>query len=276
MSDNQDLLVSNADGVMQITLNRPDRLNTLTWTMIEELEDLVSQANRDPGVKVFVLAGAGRGFCAGHDLSAMGSDGDPLANKWKDQPIWWEPEQVGARMLEDSQIFVSLFRMNKPTVAVMRGPAAGSGLALATACDLRLVSETAFFKTSYASAGRCGEPGSAFMLQRLVGPAKAREFMLLDEKIDAATAHAYGLANKVFADDALDEEAAKIIAKLAGGPGLSYAGIKRNLNAAERLSFEDTVSTEAMQNARASMSHDGKEAGAAFMEKRRPAFRSYV
>ncbi|MCB2062917.1 MAG: enoyl-CoA hydratase/isomerase family protein [Novosphingobium sp.] len=274
MSDNQDILVSNEGGVMTVTLNRPDRLNTLTWPMVAQLEELVSEANRDPGVKVFVLAGAGRGFCAGHDLSAMG-DGDELSDKWKDNPIWWEPEQVGARMLDDSQIFVSLFRMNKPTMAVMRGPAAGSGLALATACDLRIVSETAFFKTSYANAGRCGEPGSAYLLQRLVGPAKAREFMLLDEKIDASTALAYGLANKVFPDDALDAEAAKIAAKFAAGPGMSYAGIKRNLNAAERLSFEDTVSTEAMQNARASMSHDGKEAGLAFMEKRAPAFRGY-
>ena len=274
MSDNQDILVSNEGGVMTVTLNRPDRLNTLTWPMVAQLEKLVSEANRDPGVKVFVLAGAGRGFCAGHDLSAMG-DGDELSDKWKDNPIWWEPEQVGARMLDDSQIFVSLFRMNKPTMAVMRGPAAGSGLALATACDLRIVSETAFFKTSYANAGRCGEPGSAYLLQRLVGPAKAREFMLLDEKIDASTALAYGLANKVFPDDALDAEAAKIAAKFAAGPGMSYAGIKRNLNAAERLSFEDTVSTEAMQNARASMSHDGKEAGLAFMEKRAPAFRGY-
>jgi 2-(1,2-epoxy-1,2-dihydrophenyl)acetyl-CoA isomerase len=275
MSDNNDLLVSNEGGVMQVTLNRPDRLNTLTWTMVEELEDLVSAANRDPGVKVFVLAGAGRGFCAGHDLSAMGDGDDPLIAKWKDNPIWMEPEQVGARMLEDSQIFISLFRMNKPTIAAMRGPAAGSGLALATACDLRIVSETAFFKTSYATAGRCGEPGSSFLLQRLVGPAKAREFMLLDEKIDAATALAFGLANKVVADEALDEEVARIAAKIASGPGMSYAGIKRNLNAAERLSFEDCVSTEAAQNARASLSHDGKEAGLAFMEKRKPAFRGY-
>jgi 2-(1,2-epoxy-1,2-dihydrophenyl)acetyl-CoA isomerase len=276
MSDNQDLLVTDESGVMTVTLNRPDRLNTLTWPMIAQLDELVSRANRDPGVKVFVLAGAGRGFCAGHDLSAMGGeDGDPITDKWKNEPIWLEPEQVAARMIEDSQIFISLFRMNKPTMAVMRGPAAGSGLALATACDLRIVSETAFFKTSYASAGRCGEPGSAFLLQRLVGPAKAREFMLLDEKIDASTALAYGLANKVFADDALDAEAAKIAAKFAAGPGMSYAGIKRNLNAAERLSFEDCVSTEAAQNARASMSHDGKEAGLAFMEKRAPAFRGY-
>lgn len=274
MSESTDILVTEEGGVMTVTLNRPDRLNTLTWPMVARLDELVSQANRDPGVKVFVLAGAGRGFCAGHDLGAMG-DGDALADKWKDNPIWLEPEQVAARMIEDSQIFISLFRMNKPTIAVMRGPAAGSGLALATACDLRIVSETAFFKTSYASAGRCGEPGSAFLLQRLVGPAKAREFMLLDEKIDAATAHAYGLANKVFPDDALDAEAAKIAAKFANGPGMSYAGIKRNLNAAERLSFEDCVSTEAAQNARASMSHDGKEAGMAFMEKRAPAFRGY-
>jgi 2-(1,2-epoxy-1,2-dihydrophenyl)acetyl-CoA isomerase len=242
--------------------------------MVEDLDTLVSRANRDPGVKVFVLAGAGRGFCAGHDLGAMG-DGDELSEKWKDDPIWLEPEQVGARMLQDSQIFVNLFRMNKPTIAAMRGPAAGSGLALATACDLRIVSETAFFKTSYATAGRCGEPGSSFLLQRLVGPAKAREMMLLDEKVDAQTALAFGLASKVFADDALDEEVGKIAAKIASGPGIAYAGIKRNLNAAERLSFEDCVSGEAAQNARASMSHDGKEAGMAFMEKRKPAFRGY-
>ena len=159
MSDNTDLLVTDEGGVMTVTLNRPDRLNTLTWAMVEELDQLVARANRDPGVKVFVLQGAGRGFCAGHDLSAMG-DGDELSDKWKDDPIWFEPEQVAARMLQDSQIFINLFRMNKPTMAVMRGPAAGSGLALATACDLRIVSETAFFKTSYASAGRCGEPGS--------------------------------------------------------------------------------------------------------------------
>jgi len=274
MSENTDLLVTEEGGAMTVTLNRPDRLNTLTWPMVARLDELVSQANRDPGVKVFVLAGAGRGFCAGHDLGAMG-DGDALSDKWKDNPIWFEPEQVAARMIEDSQIFISLFRMNKPTIAVMRGPAAGSGLALATACDLRIVSETAYFKTSYATAGRCGEPGSAYLLQRLVGPAKAREFMLLDEKIDAQTALAYGLANKVFADDVLDAEAAKIVAKFASGPGMSYAGIKRNLNAAERLSFEDTVSSEAAGNARASMSHDGKEAGMAFMEKRAPAFRGY-
>ncbi len=274
MSEKTDLLVTEEGGAMTVTLNRPDRLNTLTWPMVARLDELVSQANRDPGVKVFVLAGAGRGFCAGHDLGAMG-DGDALSEKWKDNPIWFEPEQVAARMIEDSQIFISLFRMNKPTIAVMRGPAAGSGLALATACDLRIVSETAYFKTSYATAGRCGEPGSAYLLQRLVGPAKAREFMLLDEKIDAQTALAYGLANKVFADDVLDAEAAKIVAKFASGPGMSYAGIKRNLNAAERLSFEDTVSSEAAGNARASMSHDGKEAGMAFMEKRAPAFRGY-
>lgn len=274
MSDNTDLLVTNEGGVLTVTLNRPDRLNTLTTPMIAQLDELISEANRDPGVKVLVLAGAGRGFCAGHDLSAMGG-GDALSDKWKDNPIWLEPEQMAARMIEDSQIFVSLYRMNKPTMAVMRGPAAGSGLTLATACDLRIVSETAIFKTSFATAGRCGEPGSAFLLQRLVGPAKAREFMLLDEKVDAQTALAFGLANKVFPDDALDAEAAKIAAKFANGPGMSYAGIRRNLNAAERLSFEDCITTEAAGNVRASMSHDGKEAALAFMEKRAPAFRGY-
>lgn len=274
MSGKEDLIISDKDGVLKITLNRPDRLNTLTADMIERLEELFFEANRDPGVKVLVLGGAGRGFCAGHDLGNMGKP-DPLSDKWSENPLWWEPEQLATRMYAESQLVASLYRMAKPTIAAIRGPAAGSGMVLATACDLRLVSETAIFKTSFTSAGRCGEPGSSNLLMQLVGAAKARELMLLDEKIDAQTAASINLANKVFSDETFDDEVDKIAAKFANGPAMAYSGIKRNLNAAMRMSFEDSAVLEAPNNARASMSHDGKEAGAAFMEKRAPKFRGY-
>ncbi|MFC3172816.1 enoyl-CoA hydratase [Novosphingobium bradum] len=269
------LLITDEEGVRTLTLNRPERLNTLTQALIADLHKALVDCTRDPGVKAVVLAGAGRGFCAGADLSGGGGEPDPITARWMNDPIFWEPEQLAARLIEDAQIPVLLHRMPKPTIAAVRGPAAGSGLLLAAACDLRIASETAVFKTAFASAGRCGDPGGAYFLTKLVGPARARELLLLDEKIPAERALAMGLASRVVPDDALDEEVRALALKFARGPGLAYAGIKRNLNLAETASLEDTMAQEGLSNARASLSHDGKEAGRAFMEKRSPNFRGY-
>ena len=269
------LLIADADGVRTLTLNRPERLNTLTTALTRELHAALVDCARDPGVRVVVLAGAGRGFCAGFDLAGSSDEPDAITQQWSGEPVWWEPEQVAARLMEDAQIPVLLHRMPKPTIASIRGPAAGSGLVLAAACDLRIASETAVFKTAFASAGRCGDPGGSYLLTRLVGPARARELYLLDEKITAAQALAMGLVTKVVADDALQQETSVLAARLAAGPALAYAGIKRNLNAAETGTLEETIAIEGPTNARASLSHDGREAGLAFREKRPPDFRGY-
>ena len=269
------LRIKDEGGVRTLTLNRPERLNTLTQAMIADLHSALVDTARDPGVKALVLAGAGRGFCAGFDLGGGGGAPDPLAARWGEDPIWWEPEQVAARLMEDAQIPILLHRMSKPTIAAVRGPAAGSGLILAAACDLRIASETAVFKTAFASAGRCGDPGGSYLITRLVGPAKARELYLLDEKVPAQRALDIGLVSKVVPDDALEAEVQALAARFARGPGLAYAGIKRNLNAAETGTLEETIALEGPANARASLSHDGKEAGRAFMEKREPVFRGY-
>lgn len=266
--------VDDAEGVRTITLDRPERLNALTPAMMDDLRRALVDASRDPGVRCVVLTGAGRGFCAGFDLGG-GGEPDELARKWADDPLWLEPEQVAARMAEDGQVAVMLHRMPKPTIAAIRGPAAGSGLVLAAACDLRIASETAVLKTAFASAGRCGDPGGSYLLTQLVGPARARELYLLDEKISAQTALAMGLVSRVVPDDMLEAETRAMALKFARGPALAYAGIKRNLNAAETGSLEETMAMEGVANARASLSHDGKEAGRAFMEKREPSFRGY-
>lgn len=269
------LRIEDAEGVRTITLDRPGRLNTLTPSMIAGLHAALVDTARDPGVKALVLTGAGRGFCAGFDLSGGGEPPDALAERWADEPIWWEPEQVAARLMEDAQIPILLHRMAKPTIAAVRGPAAGTGLVLAAACDLRVASETAVFKTAFASAGRCGDPGGSYLISRLVGPAQARELYLLDEKVPADRALAIGLVSKVVPDDRLEAEAGALALRFARGPGLAYAGIKRNLNMAETATLEETIAIEGPANARASLSHDGKEAGRAFMEKREPQFRGY-
>jgi 2-(1,2-epoxy-1,2-dihydrophenyl)acetyl-CoA isomerase len=269
------LRIDDNEGVRTLTLDRPDRLNSLTQALTANLHKALIDCMRDPGVKVVVLTGAGRGFCAGADLSGGASGTDPIAERWGQDPIWWEPEQLAARLMEDAQIPVLLHRMPKPTIASIRGPAAGSGLLLAAACDLRIASETAVFKTAFASAGRCGDPGGAYFVTKLVGSARAREMFLLDEKIPAHQAREMGLVSQVVADDALESETRTLAMRFAKGPGLAYAGIKRNLNLAETALLEETIAQEGLSNARASLSHDGKEAGRAFMEKRVPNFRGY-
>ena len=269
------LRIEDAGGVRTLTLDRPDRLNTLTPALVGDLHKALVDCARDPGVKAVVLTGAGRGFCAGFDLSGGDGPSDPLSERWSEDPIWWEPEQVASRMMEDAQIAILLHRMPKPTIAAVRGPAAGSGLALAAACDLRIASETAVFKTAFATAGRCGDPGGSYLLTQLVGAAKAREMYLLDEKIPAQRALEIGLVSKVVPDDQLEAEVLALATRFSRGPGIAYAGIKRNLNAAETGTLEDTIALEGPANARASLSHDGKEAGRAFMDKREPNFRGY-
>jgi 2-(1,2-epoxy-1,2-dihydrophenyl)acetyl-CoA isomerase len=263
------------EGVRTLTLNRPDRLNTLTGQMLKTLRETLLDSARDPGVRCVVITGAGRGFCAGHDLSGADMVPDAHADKWRNDPVWWEPEQVAGRIAEDNQIAIMLHRMSKPTIASVRGAAAGSGLILAAACDLRIASDTAFFKTAFASAGRCGDPGGSYLINHLVGAARAREMYLLDEKIPAAQALSIGLVSKVVPDTDLETETNALAAKFAKGPALAYAGIKRNLNAAATGSLEETMMAEGPVNVRASLSHDGKEAGKAFMEKRPPNFRGY-
>lgn len=259
------LLNTVRDGVATLTLNRPERLNALTTALIEELLEALRAHSVDPGVRCVVLAGAGRGFCAGYDL---GGDGEGPAREWR-------PDEAAAQLMLHAQIPVLLRRMPKPTIAAIRGPAAGSGIVLAAACDLRIASRTARFKLAFASAGRCGDPGGSYLLTQLLGPAQARGLFLLDETIDAERAQALGLVTRLVDDEALDGETEALALKFARGPTAAFAAMKRNLNAAETGSLEETMAMEATANAQLSLSHDGKEAARAFVEKRPPEFRGY-
>jgi 2-(1,2-epoxy-1,2-dihydrophenyl)acetyl-CoA isomerase len=270
------LRITDNGAVRTLTLDRPDRLNTLTGSMLSDLNTALVDCARDPGVRVVVLTGAGKAFCAGHDLSG-GEPGepDPVAERWKNDPVWWSPEQAAGRLLFEDRSPVLLRRMGKPTIAQVRGAAAGSGFVLSIACDIRIASETALFKTAFASAGRCGDPGGSYLLSKLVGAGRARELYLMDPRISAAEALAMGLVTKVVPDDQLEAETMALAQRFAEGPPLAYAGIKRNFAAAETMGLEETMALEAPSNTAASLSHDGKEAAKAFLEKRKPVFRGY-
>lgn len=251
-------------GIATLTLDRPDRLNALTEPMLEALLAALQAASVDPAIRCVVLAGAGRGFCAGYDL---GDHGD-VAREWR-------VDEAAARMMLNAQIPMLLKRMPKPTIASIRGPCAGSGVVLAAACDLRIASTTARFKLAFASAGRCGDPGGSYLLTKLVGAARARVLFLLDDEIDAAHALEIGLVSRLFADEALDAETRSLAVRLAEGPTAAFAAMKRNLNAVEISAFEESMASEASANAALSLSRDGKEAAQAFMEKRPARFRGY-
>ena len=194
------LITTPAEGVLTITLNRPRRLNAFTARMHQLLLTALREAARDPGVKVIVVQGAGRGFCAGYDIAEGGkpADGDAVAKRWADDPAWMSVENIAQRLREDAggggggEIPYLLHTMPKVTIASVRGPAAGSGLCLAAACDLRIASDTAIFKTAFSSLGRCGDPGGSYYLSKLIGAPRTREFYLLDEKMDAAAALTVG------------------------------------------------------------------------------------
>ena len=268
------LRIEDDDGVRTLTLDRPERLNALTPALLDQLTRALAECARDPGVRTVMLTGAGRGFCSGFDLSGGGEGReDPLAERWRGDPAWWSGDQVAGRMLLDSAAPVLLRRMGKPTIAAIGGPAAGTGLLLAAACDIRVAAESAIFRTAFVSAGRCGDPGGAYLLSRLVGPARARELYLMDPRLTAAEALAMGLVTRVAPDDQLAAETRALARRFAEGPPIAYAAIKRNLNAAETLGLEESMALEAPAAAAASLSQDGKEAARAFLEKRKPVFR---
>lgn len=189
----------------------------------------------DPKVRCVVLAGAGRGFCAGCDLSGGKEErADPIC-----------PDEAAARMALYAEIPLLLYRMPKPTIACNCGPVAGSGLVIAAACDLRIASRTAKFRLAFASAGRCGDPGGSYLMTRLLGAAKAREMFLLDEPMNGEQALAAGLTNRLVEDDVLEEERAALAAKLASGPTSAFVAMKRNLNTAAVGALEETMAQEA-------------------------------
>ena len=271
------LLEELRDGVLTLTLNRPERLNAFTPRMHHLMHTALTNAARDPGVRVVVIAGAGRGFCAGYDF--RGGDPsdpvDPLETKWTDDPVWMSVETIAARLREDAEIPHLLHTIPKVTIASIRGAAAGSGLCLAAACDLRIASESAMLKTAFSSLGRCGDPGGSYYLSKLIGSNKTRELYLLDDKVDAKTALGIGLVNRVVADADLETETKALAAKLARGPSAAYGYIKKNINFAETATLDEVLTLEAYANARASQTHDAKEAVQAFIEKRAPNFRGY-
>jgi 2-(1,2-epoxy-1,2-dihydrophenyl)acetyl-CoA isomerase len=259
-----DVLEVVANGVAVLTLNRPDKLNAMSGAMLEALLEALPRLADDPGVGAVVLTGAGRGFCAGGDVRAMAEGiefaGDTL-------------EEKASALRGQMEVSRWLHEMPKPTIAMVRGPAAGAGLSLAMACDLRIAGDSARFATAFARVGYSGDFGGSYFLTRLVGTARARELYYTADILDAARALALGLVNRVVPDAQLEAETMALAGRLAAGPRVALRYMKRNMNAAESGTLKDVLDLEAWHHTRCGMTEDHREAARAFLDKREPVFR---
>jgi 2-(1,2-epoxy-1,2-dihydrophenyl)acetyl-CoA isomerase len=244
------------DGAVQtITLNRPEKLNAFTRTLHEELQAALEVA-RDPEVRAVVITGAGRGFSAGQDLGAFGEAGD-----------------VATMLRATYHVNVRAIRsLEKPVIAAVNGVCAGAGLSLACACDLRLASDAAFFVPGFVGIGLIPDSGGTYFLQRLLGTARAFEWMTSNRRLTAAEAHAWGLVSEVVAADAFCARAAERAAELAAGPTRAIALTKRLYDESATSTLEEQLEREAAAQAEAARTEDFREGVAAFGEKREARF----
>ncbi len=258
------LLARLEDGVGVITLNRPEARNALSDSLTPALRRTIALFGRLDAVGAVLLTGAGRAFCAGGDVKAMAA------------PSGAAPRAFGAAAADlqrrQRTLTGALAALRKPTIAALPGPAAGAGLAIALACDIRFVARSAFVSTGYARVALTGDYGINWLLTRLVGTGRARELMFTAARVDAETCERIGLVNRVVADDALMDEAMAFARGLAAGPREALAGIKDNLDRALDADFAAALDAEAETLVRAARAPDHREAARAFVEKRLPRF----
>src|SRR4051794_32177499 len=249
------------EGVATLTLNRPDRLNALSAPIMDGLLEALPRLAADPRVGAIILTGAGRAFCAGGDVKRMADEPDERN----------APDAV-ARLRARMEISRLLHEIPKVTIAMVNGPAAGAGLAMALACDLRFAGESARFVTAFAKVGFSGDFGGSYFLSKLVGTGKARELYFAAEPLNAAQALSLGIANRVVPDAELAEATMGFARKLAQGPRIALGLMKQNFNAAENGTLSELLDLEARRQIETGKTEDHKEAARAFVEKRAPVF----
>lgn len=243
-------------GVLTVTLNRPDVLNAFDAAMHEAFAAALSEA-RSAEVRAVLVTGAGRGFCVGQDLRELEEDERDVAERLR---TLYHPNVLAIRALE------------KPVVAAVNGAAAGAGLSLACACDLRLASDRAAFVPAFVNIGLVPDSGGSFFVSRLLGYARAFEWMASGRKLTAAEAHAWGLVSEVVAHDRLAERASEVAQALATMPTRAIGMTKRLFDSAATATLREQLELEAQLQAVATKSEDFAEGVSAFRDKREPRF----
>ena len=243
--------------VLTVTLNRPDVLNAFNAAMHAALAAALKEA-RDPAVRAVVITGAGRGFCVGQDLSEFREAAGDIGTRLRST---YHPNVLAVRALE------------KPVLAAVNGAAAGAGLSFACACDIRIAADAASFVPAFVNIGLVPDSGGSFFVTRLLGPARAFEWMTSGRKLTAVEAHAWGLVSEVVEADALAARASEVAATLAAMPTRGIGMTKRLFDRASTSTLDEQLEWEAQLQTAATQTDDFREGVAAFLEKRTPQFR---
>jgi 2-(1,2-epoxy-1,2-dihydrophenyl)acetyl-CoA isomerase len=257
------------EGVATFTLNRPERRNALTQPMLDGLARGLAAVETDDDVGAVVLTGAGGAFCSGGDVKAMAATNETRSGGGRGSSL---DARIHRQRLNQRETSGRIWNMPKPTIAAIPGPAAGAGLSLALACDLRYAVEGAFLTTAFARVALSGDYGGTWFLSRLVGTAKARELYYFSERVSAEEALALGLVNAVFAAEEFDAEVTARARRLAAGPRTTYRYMKENLNRAINGDLAESLDLEVTHHIHSGLTEDHREAAQAFVEKREPRF----
>jgi len=251
------------DGLLVLTMNRPERNNALNSELLSAMLNALAAASEDPEVRAVLLTGAGGYFCVGGDVKAMNEgQGSELSHG----------ERVYS-LRDRMNVSRYLHEMPKPTIAAIEGAAAGAGLSMALACDFRICADSAKITTAFAKVGLSGDFGGTYFLTQIVGAAKARELYLLSPKLSGSEAADLGIVTRAVAADSVMAEATAFARELASGPTITLGKIKDNLNLAESgAGLAECFDNEARNHMHCSNTDDHKEAASAFVGKRKPVF----
>jgi 2-(1,2-epoxy-1,2-dihydrophenyl)acetyl-CoA isomerase len=255
------ILVSEGDGIVTITLNRPDKLNAFIGHMRRDLAEALEHAGSNRAARVVIVTGAGRAFCAGGDIAFMG---ELMERRDSDE---------FERILGAGRRVISAIRMmTKPVIAAVNGPAAGAGFNLALACDLRVASSNATFSQSFVKIGLHPDWGGTYFLPRLVSPNKACELFFLGDTIDAAEALRLNIVNRVVAPEELEATTLQLAERLRAAPPIAIASAKQAVYISGASDLDEMLRYETEAQMRCFESDDGHEGVRAFFEKRDPGF----
>ena len=247
-----------------ITLNRPEARNALSDQLTPALRRMIKERGDDPRVGALLITGAGTAFCSGGDVKGMGDN-----SAKKEMPA---AERIADLKERQRLLTGALVAVRKPPIAALPGAAAGAGLAIALACDIRIAAQSAFAAAGYARVGLSGDYGIAWLLTRAVGSPIAREMMFTSDKVDSARAERIGLFNRVVPDGRLHEEAFALAKQMADGPAIALRSMKDNLDDALLIDHPTALDREAERLVASSRTSDHREAVRAFVEKRKPRF----
>ncbi|WP_416063851.1 enoyl-CoA hydratase/isomerase family protein [Rhodococcus indonesiensis] len=252
-----------SNSVATVRLNRPERRNAISRALMTDLADALDRIDRDPSVRVVILTGTGNDFCVGRDHASAPST-RIVRGKC--------PVDDRASLRAASAVIERLIAMRVPTIASIRGGCAGGGLSLALACDLRIAAESAVFNSAFVAVGFPGDLALPWLLTRVVGTARAREIMLLPEKLTSASAFELGLLTEAIDDNTLDTRVGILARRFVAAAPLAVQGAKLNLDAATTRPLAEYLGDEIDRLIAVASSKDAEEARVAFLEKRTPRF----